>query len=216
MATNLIDYESHPSALEGRALYEACRSEQTTIQAAAYRTLWAYLYRIACHLVRNQPDADDLAQDCAQKALVRIHQRIIECQSPEAFRSWARRIASNLAIDELRRRNRMVSLPESSTDIRQMNDTTFAQGSPENTLLAQLNENELRGLLNRAPISERSRRVVVGRFLDDSADELLAQTESELAKEQVLSSHVQVTRAKNLAKLRAWEPLQLYLKPVDE
>lgn len=212
----MLDHESSISNVDGKALYEACRSEQIAVQTAAYRALWDYLYRVVYHLVRNQPDGDDMAQDCAQKALVRIHQRISECQSPDAFRSWARRIASNLAIDELRQHKRRSALPESNLDMTVADELILAQESPEKTILAQLSEDELRSLLNQAPISERSRRVVIGRFLDDIDDEILAKTESELAKEKISPSHIQVTRAKNLAKLRAWQLIYHYLKPADE
>jgi hypothetical protein len=44
--------------------------------------------------------------------------------------------------------------------------------------------------------------VVVGRYFDEQPDEALARTESDLAGQTVLPSHIQVTRAKNLAKLR--------------
>ena len=52
----------------------------------------------------------------------------------------------------------------------------------------------------------------MGRFFDQSEDEQLAQVERELSGEAVLSSHVQVTRAKNLAKLRSWQPLREFLQ----
>jgi len=54
--------------------------------------------------------------------------------------------------------------------------------------------------------------VVIGRYLDDSDDETLARAESELAGSDVLPSHVQVTRAKNIAKLRQWPLLTQFLE----
>jgi hypothetical protein len=79
-------------------------------------------------------------------------------------------------------------------------------------VLGTLTEAELRGLLERAPMSARSRRVVVGRYFDDVADERLAMAESELAGQPVLPSHVQVTRAKDIARLREWEPIRAFFE----
>ncbi len=196
--------------MDSATLYRDCRSKETATQSAAYRTLWNYLLPVAYQLVRSQPDADDVAQECTQWALVRIHQRLHECHEPAAFRSWARRVVSNLAIDELRRQKRLTTLPDS--DSKESASSALAvQHSPDVTVLAHLVEEELRELIVHAPISERSRRVVIGRFLDDLPDETLAQTESELNQSEILPSHVQVTRAKNLAKLRDWSPLRTLL-----
>ncbi len=74
--------------------------------------------------------------------------------------------------------------------------------------MTDINLENLRSLLEKAPISDRSRRVVIGRYLDDADDESLAQTESEIAQKDVLPSHIQVTRSKNITKLRKWDTLR--------
>ena len=89
-------------------LYAACASDDLSTQENAYQQLWPYLHQIAWQILYRQPDAADLAQDCAQKALIRIHNKLADCQEPAAFRTWSRRIVSHLAIDELRRRKRLV------------------------------------------------------------------------------------------------------------
>lgn len=93
---------------ESSELYATCRSDDATRQAHGYQTLWNYLYRVTYQVVRDQPSADALAQESAQKAIVKIHQQIETCRSPKAFKSWSRTIASRLAIDELRARKRIV------------------------------------------------------------------------------------------------------------
>lgn len=187
------------------SLYRACRSTDAAEQSRAYQELWRYLYGITFQIMRGQADGGDLAQDCAQRALVRVHQRIIECQEPAAFRTWVRRIASNLAIDELRRRRRLGDLPDPNQGITPIALTAAA---PEQSVLATMHQAELRDLLGQSPMSERSQRVVIGRYLDETPDEELAHTESNLSQTTVLPSHIQVTRAKNIAKLRGWERLR--------
>ena len=193
---------------DSRELYQACRSSGQTEQVHAYQELWRYLYGISYQIMRDQADGADLAQDCAQRALVRIHQRLIECQEPAAFRSWSRRIASNLAIDELRRRRRLGQLPEPEQGTT---PTSLTVAAPEQSVLATMQAADLRALLEQSPMSDRSQRVVIGRYLDETPDEELAQSESTLSNAAVLPSHIQVTRAKNIAKLRQWERFREYL-----
>lgn len=190
---------------ESARLHQACLHGSPAQQQAAYRTLWGYLLPPVAYLLRNTPNADDLAADITQQALIRIHTRVQECHSPGAFRSWCRRIATNLALDELRRRKRLVQRSPEETGADR------PAPSPEGTVLERIQAQELRTLLARSPMSQRSFRVVVGRFLDDRLDEELARQESELAGRSVLPAHIQVTRSKNLAKLRKWDGLHAFL-----
>jgi RNA polymerase sigma factor (sigma-70 family) len=192
-------FQSLSQSLESTELYAACRSADPRRQAAAYQRLWRYLYPIAAYMVRDQPDAEALALDCAQRALIRVHTSIQECREPAAFGAWARRIVRNLVIDELRRQKRLMPLENDD-------NAPAATTQLQTEAIAPQDEN-LERLIQRAPISDRSRRVVNGRYLDDVPDEILAQVESQLAGQSVAPSHIQVTRAKNIAKLRAWPPL---------
>ena len=200
-------------------LYAACQSNDSQLKQAAYEILWNYLYQIAFYMVQDQPEIEALAQDCAQLALIRVHERLAECREPRAFRAWARRIVSRLVIDELRRRKRLVPLIEdsASTEPEEKAPSLPADQQPslENIVLEATHQEALWALINQAPISDRSRRVVRGRYLDNLPDESLAQTESLLAKKTVLPSHIQVTRAKNIAKLKKWELLLSFLSNRD-
>jgi DNA-directed RNA polymerase specialized sigma24 family protein len=144
-------------------------------------------------------------------ALIRVHERLAECTQPLAFHAWARRIVTNVAIDELRRQRRL--LPMAEDDDHDEVTAAPPTGTPgfEAAVLDQLNLAEFRALIVRAPISERSVRVVVGRFFDNLPDEVLARNESALSGQQVLPSHVQVTRTKDIARLRSWEALRTFL-----
>jgi hypothetical protein len=79
---------------------------------------------------------------------------------------------------------------------------------------------DLRALLlaaiEQGPLSERSRRVVIGRYFREQADEALAQAESQQTGQPVLASHIQVTRAKNIAKLRSNAALLAQLRDMIE
>jgi RNA polymerase sigma-70 factor, ECF subfamily len=60
------------------------------------------LYRLA---YRITTDADD-ALDVVQEAFIKVHNNIAHWNQTASFYSWAYRIASNLAIDVVRRRSR--------------------------------------------------------------------------------------------------------------
>ena len=197
--------------VESTMLYAQCNSGDVALQAEGYRTLWAYLYRIALQVVRDQADADALAQDCAQDALIRIHIRLAECSEPKAFRSWTRRIVTNICIDELRKRNRL-HLADEAPDELHGKEVVESNLSTEAVVVDWESAHSIRQGLRQAPISERSYRAMVGRYLDDVPDEELARRESERTGQTLRPSHLQVTRSKNLSKLRKWDHLSNFLE----
>ena len=200
---------SHATLTDSVDLYNALRHGDRRAQEAAYRELWPYLLRVAAQVTRDQPDADALAQDCAQAALVKIHASLGEVNEPAAFKAWARRITTSRAIDELRRRRRL----EVADDDDEGETRDFPAPDETYRVDAVLDEDELARAIRRAPISDRSRRVVVGRYVEDRLDEDLAQVEGALLGQTVLPSHIQVTRAKDIDKLRHWDPLRALLRP---
>jgi RNA polymerase sigma-70 factor (ECF subfamily) len=69
-----------------------------------HRPVLGYVY----HLVGDAATAEDVAQD----AFVRAHERIGQLGPPYDFKSWVYRIAGNLAMDHLRGARRIVDLEE--------------------------------------------------------------------------------------------------------
>ncbi len=189
---------------DSSTLYRACGSHDAEQQTTGYQQLWEYLYRVAYQVVRDQEEAPDMAEDCTQKALIKIHDRLDDCRDPKAFKAWSRRIVSHIAIDELRRRKR---LDFSLDDDNRHTDYEDNAATPEEVVAQSADQQAVLTLLRDAPISARSSRVVLGRYFQNKTDEELAAVESELAGKQVLPSHVQVTRAKNIKKLKQWMPL---------
>lgn len=190
------------------ALYHACRSEGSAAQSDAFAAIWRQFYRIAWAMLRGQPDADALATDCAQLALIKLHQRIDTCTNPAAFRAWANQIVRRTVLDELRRpeRARRVPLPDDHDEAAAWLAAPPDAPPPED--LRAL----LRDAVERGPLSPRSRRVVIGRYFDERPDEALAAHEAALGGQPVLPSHIQVTRAKDLAALRRDAPLLARLR----
>ena len=74
-----------------------------------YEGLRPDLYRYCRHLTRSPWDAEDLAQDALMRAFVTLGQM---GEPPAHPRAWLFRVASNLWIDEVRRRRLEVPLTE--------------------------------------------------------------------------------------------------------
>jgi DNA-directed RNA polymerase specialized sigma24 family protein len=115
-----------------------------------------------------------------------------------------------LCIDELRRRARRQVIDVQPEEMPDDTRTSFSD-SPEAIVVDWESAGSIRQLLRQAPISERSFRTVAGRYLDNVSDEELAKQESERSGQALLPSHLQITRAKNLSKLRAWDHLSRFL-----
>lgn len=199
--------------MESVELYHRCK--ESSSQAEAYNELFQYLYRVSYGIVYRQADGDALAQDCAQDALVKIHQELHGLIEPRAFLSWSRRIVHNRTIDELRKRKRLQPL---RTEQEQQDNpslpTAFLLEMEKQPILEQMTTDALRALLEGAPISDRSRRVVNGRYLDNLPDDHLAQVETDLddSDSDVEPRHIQVTRSKNISKLKNWPQLRDFLQ----
>ena len=177
-------------------LYQACLADGTDSQIDGFEVLWSHLYRIAYAMLHARPNSEALANDCTQQALIKVHRSLDQCRNPTVFREWAAQILRRTVLDELRRPDHrlLVALP----------DDDHAPWVADSEILTHADD--LAALLQYAitngPLSQRSRRVVGGRYFADQPDEELAQVETELCGREVLPSHIQVTRAKNLAALR--------------
>lgn len=78
-----------------------------------YRRTYSYIYR----MVRSEQDAADLTQE----AFVRIYRALPRLRAECAISAWVRRIATNLCLDHLRKRNHGPSI--SSLDARTSDET---------------------------------------------------------------------------------------------
>lgn len=183
--------------VDSLTLYAACHQAGTDAQVDAFNILSAHLYRIAYAMLWGRTEGAAMAQDCVQLALIKIHRNLAQCRTPISFREWAAQVLRRVVLDELRRpeHRRTIALPDDEEHVPWMASQELLVGQPD--LLAILRE-----VIDHGPLSERSRRVVAGRYFEEQPDEVLAQTESTLAGQAVLPSHIQVTRAKNLSALR--------------
>lgn len=71
--------------------------------AAIYREYSGQIHTYAYHLLGSPEDADDITQE----VFIRAYARLTQLREQTSMRSWLYRIATNLCMDQLRRRSRV-------------------------------------------------------------------------------------------------------------
>jgi RNA polymerase sigma-70 factor (ECF subfamily) len=98
----LDDQHTPYSERSDEALARACQSgDSNAFEEIVYR-YQHLMYRIAFRMTSHQEDAMDATQD----ALVKAWQNIRKWKPTHSFRSWLLRLASNQAVDQVRKSNR--------------------------------------------------------------------------------------------------------------
>jgi RNA polymerase sigma-70 factor (sigma-E family) len=119
----------------------------------AYPRLFARAYRAAYRLLGDQGEAEDVAQESLTRALVRWR-KVSEYAEP-----WVVRVATNLAIDAIRRKARL-----SAEEV-------------ERAVLVDAHADERVDLVRAlTALPRRQREVVVLRYLGDFAEDDVART----------------------------------------
>jgi RNA polymerase sigma-70 factor (ECF subfamily) len=102
-----------------------------------YEPLRSDLYRYCRHLTRSPWDAEDLAQDAMARAFVTLGQM---GDAPPYPRAWLFRVASNLWLDQLRRRRREEPLGERDQGATSRDPLTSREAA--GTIIGQLSPQE--------------------------------------------------------------------------
>jgi RNA polymerase sigma-70 factor (ECF subfamily) len=87
-----------PDRQDDLALVERCRQGDLAAFEQIYRAHSGRLYSVACRLVGNQADAEDLLQDIFLAA----HRKLDSFRGDSALGTWLYRLATNLCLDYLR------------------------------------------------------------------------------------------------------------------
>jgi RNA polymerase sigma-70 factor (ECF subfamily) len=100
------------------------------------------LYRVACSIVRDGEEAEDVMQD----AYVRAYEHLDEFGGRARFSTWLTKIAVHEALARVRRRSRVVLLDRALEEDRAMEFQPPSGRNPED----QASGSELSGILTRA------------------------------------------------------------------
>lgn len=81
----------------------AAEAEAEELLTAVYTRYATALHSYAYRLLGNLEDADDVTQE----VFIRVNDRLAQLRDPARLRPWLYRIATNLCMDQLRRRSRV-------------------------------------------------------------------------------------------------------------
>jgi RNA polymerase sigma-70 factor, ECF subfamily len=101
-------------ASDAELLSASARGDARAFQALVSRH-FTPVYRMAWRMMGQQADAEDIAQE----AFVKLWQKPQQVKEPRALKAWLMRVASNAAIDRIRRRGPgTMELPDDLADAR--------------------------------------------------------------------------------------------------
>ena len=89
-----------PGRADDLALVERCRNGDLSAFEAIYKTHSGRLYSVACRMLGNPADAEDLLQEIFLAA----HRKLHSFRGDSALGTWLYRLATNLCLDHLRSR----------------------------------------------------------------------------------------------------------------
>jgi RNA polymerase sigma-70 factor, ECF subfamily len=190
------DSEGRPDDRRRRQLLEECVSEPLppisgaqfhTESDAQTRFVQTHLRRIFLLIYRIVGNIDD-AQDLTQETFIKALQRRSQLKDLEKSAQWLSRIASNTAIDFLRRNKKCAF-----TDVSELGEGgPAAMDSPEQLLLRGERKLQLDGGL--AALTARERMALLLRDVEDMpADEVARQMNCSMA---TVRSHIANARIK--------------------
>jgi RNA polymerase sigma-70 factor (ECF subfamily) len=142
----------------------------------ARRDLRALLVRSLKRALRSRGVPDDLCEDFAQEALVRVREGLGAFRGDCSFTTWALAIATRLAFDDLRhKRWKDVSFEAITEDARgSVEFEQSTEGSPERTLMRDRVFAALRRVIDQE-LTEKQRTVLNARLRGMPPAEIAAQ-----------------------------------------
>lgn len=120
--------------------------------AGIYREYSGPIHSYAFHLLSNQEDADDVTQE----VFIRAYARMDQLRDPGSLRSWLYRIATNLCMDQMRRRSRIRRVLGIAVSLGPSDDS---EGAPTRDVAQPAALAELEGVAERDHIAAALRRM---------------------------------------------------------
>lgn len=112
------------------ALVERCRRGDLAAFEEVYRTHAGRLYSVACRMVGNPADAEDLLQEIFLAA----HRKLDSFRGESALGTWLYRLATNLCLDHLRSRTARTNQVTGSLDDETGLQDAASRGLADRTL----------------------------------------------------------------------------------
>lgn len=101
-ASVVSDWEQYDVMSQSEEQTAVLREEKEALLTAVYHEYSVPIHSYAARLLGNGEDADDITQE----VFIRAHAHLAELRDPARLKSWLYRIATNLCMDQLRKRSR--------------------------------------------------------------------------------------------------------------
>ncbi|HEX6544176.1 MAG TPA: RNA polymerase sigma factor [Ktedonobacterales bacterium] len=101
-ASVVSEWEQSDVMSQSKEQAAVAREEKEALLTAVYHEYSGQIHSYASRLLGNMEDADDITQE----VFIRVHGHLAELRDPARIKSWLYRIATNLCMDQLRRRSR--------------------------------------------------------------------------------------------------------------
>ncbi|HEV8585691.1 MAG TPA: sigma-70 family RNA polymerase sigma factor [Methylomirabilota bacterium] len=178
------------------ALVSRCRAGDTQAFERLFERHHARVFRLALHILRDR----EAALDAVQETFIRAHRGLERYSGEGSFGGWLARIAANLAVDGLRRRQRdeVITIED---DGRLVAEVVAGGPGPHEAAEAS----RLRGALERglARLSAMQRIVLVMKEIEGmSCEEIAAALHCSVG---TVMSRLHYARAKMQRHLARWE-----------
>ncbi len=95
-------------------LIEACRHQNRNAQIRIYELYFKALYNTSLRIVSNTAEAEDIMQESFLEAFRKIE----DYRGEGSFGAWLKRIVVNNSINHLRKKREMISLDESTIELK--------------------------------------------------------------------------------------------------
>lgn len=102
LASVISRWENNDVMSQSEEQTAAAREDKEAILTAVYHEYSGPIHTYASRLLGSADDADDITQE----VFIRAHGHLGELRDPARLKSWLYRIATNLCMDQLRRRSR--------------------------------------------------------------------------------------------------------------
>lgn len=105
------------------------------------------VYNLTYRMIGNPADASDLSQE----VFVRVYRSLNNFRGESSFSTWLYRIATNVCLDEIRRRNRKSAIPLKQRiciDDEQCRDIPDWSTVPETIVQSKELQEEIQGMIN--------------------------------------------------------------------
>lgn len=108
-------------------------------EESAFDEVYTQFFKLVKHVIYQIIPNDDISNDLTQETFLKVYEKIDTFQNNISFTAWICTIAKNIAINEKKKRDREVSLPEVEIE-REDSAKTPDVICRENEVIAQIKE----------------------------------------------------------------------------